>query len=88
MESNPSRRAVLLNATTMSLATTASLLGATLLFPDAAEAADKEPEVTATENSMREHGVIRRALLVYFETVPKLRVFAATLKLPRFSSSM
>jgi hemerythrin-like domain-containing protein len=34
---------------------------------------DKEPEVAATEDLMREHGVIRRALLVYFETVPKLR---------------
>ena len=33
----------------------------------------KEPEVTATEDLMREHGVIRRALLVYAETVPKLR---------------
>jgi hemerythrin-like domain-containing protein len=38
-------------------------------------AADKkdEPEVTATEDLMREHGVIRRALLVYSELVPKLR---------------
>src|SRR3989442_12341706 len=34
---------------------------------------EKEPEVTATEDLMREHGVIRRALLVYFESVPKLR---------------
>jgi hypothetical protein len=34
---------------------------------------DKEPEVTATEDLMREHGVIRRALLVYYEVVPKLR---------------
>jgi len=34
---------------------------------------DKEPEVTATEDLMREHGVIRRALLVYAEVVPKLR---------------
>ncbi|HYL74912.1 MAG TPA: hemerythrin domain-containing protein [Bryobacteraceae bacterium] len=33
----------------------------------------KEPEVTATEDLMREHGVIRRALLVYHETVPLLR---------------
>lgn len=33
----------------------------------------KEPEVTATEDLMREHGVIRRALLVYSEVVPKLR---------------
>jgi hemerythrin-like domain-containing protein len=32
-----------------------------------------EPEVTATEDLMREHGVIRRALLVYAELVPKLR---------------
>jgi hypothetical protein len=34
---------------------------------------EKEPEVTATEDLMREHGVIRRALLVYYEVVPKLR---------------
>jgi hemerythrin-like domain-containing protein len=37
------------------------------------QAEQKEPEVTATEDLMREHGVIRRALLIYFETVPKLR---------------
>ena len=29
------------------------------------ESGDKEPDVTATEDLMREHGVIRRALLVY-----------------------
>ena len=34
---------------------------------------EKEPEVSATEDLMREHGVIRRALLVYIESVPKLR---------------
>jgi hemerythrin-like domain-containing protein len=34
---------------------------------------DQEPEVTATEDLMREHGVIRRALLVYYEVIPKLR---------------
>ena len=33
----------------------------------------KEPEVTATEDLMREHGILRRVLLVYRETVPKLR---------------
>lgn len=38
---------------------------------------EQEPEVTATEDLMREHGVIRRALLVYAETVPKLRQNAA-----------
>jgi len=39
--------------------------------PDKSE--EKEPEVTATEDLMREHGVIRRALLLYYELVPKLR---------------
>ena len=34
---------------------------------------DKEPEVTATEDLMREHGVIRRALLVYYEVISQLR---------------
>jgi len=33
----------------------------------------KGGEVTATEDLMREHGVLRRALLIYSETVPKLR---------------
>jgi hemerythrin-like domain-containing protein len=37
------------------------------------EGREKEPEVTATEDLMREHGVIRRALLVYYEVIPKLR---------------
>ena len=31
-----------------------------------------EPEVTATEDLMREHGILRRALLVYQETAGKL----------------
>ena len=45
-----------------------------------AESPEKnEPEVTATEDLMREHGVIRRALLVYAECVPKLRGNAAAL---------
>jgi|SRR5882724_7098672 len=30
-------------------------------------------QVTATEDLMREHSVLRRALLLYAETVPKLR---------------
>src|SRR5213592_496137 len=38
---------------------------------------EKEPEVTATEDLMREHGVLRRALLVFLEVVPKLRQNAA-----------
>ena len=32
----------------------------------------EEQEVTATEDLMREHGVLRRALLVYSETIPVL----------------
>ncbi len=34
---------------------------------------EQEPEVTATEDLMREHGVIRRALLVYSELADKIR---------------
>jgi len=50
-------------------------LAAALVVPTALFAEEKkdEPEVTATEDLMREHGVIRRALLVYAELVPKLK---------------
>jgi hemerythrin-like domain-containing protein len=59
-----------------------TLMAAGLPFPtDAPEAEKKEPEVTATEDLMREHGVIRRALLIYFEVVPKLRKDAASVDL-------
>ena len=33
----------------------------------------QEKEVGAVEDLMREHGVLRRALLVYTESVPKIR---------------
>ena len=36
-------------------------------------AAPKEPEVTATEDLMREHGILRRTLLVYREAAARLR---------------
>lgn len=39
----------------------------------ASAAAAAEPEVTAAEDLMREHGVIRRALLVYAAVTPRLR---------------
>src|SRR5690242_577123 len=39
----------------------------------------KENEVGAIEDLMREHGVLRRALLVYIETVPRLRANPAGL---------
>lgn len=38
----------------------------------------EEKEVGAVEDLMREHGVLRRALLVYIETVPKLRANAGS----------
>jgi hemerythrin-like domain-containing protein len=73
MEINQERRVLLRNSI---------LLGAVIVTPclpllasgkDSIESAQKAPEVTATEDLMREHGVIRRALLVYAETVPRLR---------------
>ena len=44
------------------------------LGKESAKKEDKKTgeEVTATEDLMREHGVLRRALLVYSETIPKL----------------
>lgn len=61
----------------------AGMAGAGLLLPPLslvpAGAAEKEKrpgeekEVGAVEDLMREHGVLRRALLVYIGTVPKLR---------------
>ncbi len=37
---------------------------------------EEEAEVTATEDLMREHGVIRRALIVYREAAARLRTEA------------
>jgi len=39
----------------------------------------EEKEVGAVEDLMREHGVLRRALLVYIESVPKLRASPGSL---------
>jgi len=62
------------------MAAAAALGGATLLAPvpliGMPEA--NEPEVTATEDLMREHGVLRRALLVYFQTAPRIRSSASS----------
>jgi hemerythrin-like domain-containing protein len=57
----------------------ASVTAAGLIAPDLLSAAAKEPEVTATEDLMREHGVLRRALLVYTESIPKIRANATSL---------
>ena len=61
-----------------SLGAGAILIGCTRTAPTEAnegrkDKADDEPEVTATEDLMREHGVLRRALLVYQESAMKLR---------------
>ena len=51
----------------------ATALGTLVVAPPAFGAEKNEPEVTATEDLMREHGILRRALLVYAECVPRLR---------------
>jgi hemerythrin-like domain-containing protein len=74
MKPDPNRRDILRNAAALAAATAAvSVPGSLLVLPVSSNAEQTEPEVTATEDLMREHGVIRRALLVYFETLPKLR---------------
>jgi hemerythrin-like domain-containing protein len=78
MELNRNRRDLLRHCSVAALELTGLGLKA---FPKDApkKAGDKEPEVTATEDLMRVHGVIRRALLVYSAVVPKLRKDAASL---------
>ncbi len=61
------------------IAKAATVTTAALLVPSLLSAEEKEPEVTATEDLMREHGVLRRALLVYTETIPKIKSNAASL---------
>jgi hemerythrin-like domain-containing protein len=58
----------------------AGLLSADLWAQQAVpeEKEGSEPEVTATEDLMREHGVIRRALLVYAELADKVRKSSAS----------
>ncbi len=64
-----SRRELISKSTGVLIAIT----GAPSLVAQEKKGQQEEPEVTATEDLMREHGVIRRALLVYAELVPKLR---------------
>jgi len=77
MDINQDRRDLMRNSALLGLAIVAPSLPAFALTEQKAND-DKEPEVTATEDLMREHGVIRRALLVYAETVPKLRQNASS----------
>lgn len=57
------------------LTTTLTATAATLIVPATLLGAENnnEPEVTATEDLMREHGVLRRALLIYGELADKIR---------------
>lgn len=50
--------------------------GATLILPACAKSEGGE-DVSATEDLMREHGVLRRILVIYRETAPRLRGGAA-----------
>jgi len=57
------------------LTTTLTATAASLIAPAVLLGAENkgEPEVTATEDLMREHGVLRRALLIYAELADKIR---------------
>lgn len=57
---------------------TAGTLGLAGLPLLAACSGEDEKEVGAVEDLMREHGVLRRVLLVYAQSVPKLRADAAS----------
>ncbi|HUI83076.1 MAG TPA: hemerythrin domain-containing protein [Candidatus Binatia bacterium] len=63
------------------IAKAASLATAAVVAPEVLSASgeSREAEVTATEDLMREHGVLRRALLVYTESIPLIRRNAASL---------
>src|SRR6476620_897868 len=82
MSLDSTRRKLLFDSIALRFAGAASLPLLAHPFPQQAkgkgkETEGKEPEVTATEDLMREHGVLRRALLVFQEVVPKLRQNAA-----------
>jgi hypothetical protein len=74
MKMDQTRRDVLRNAAVCAAAASAGEYARKFVgLPVSAKEAEKEPEVTATEDLMREHGVTRRALLAYFESVPRPR---------------
>ncbi len=71
MKTNSTRREILRDGGLVLTTVASGLLGANAWGQQAQE--QPEPEVTATEDMMREHGVIRRALLVYSQLADKLR---------------
>jgi hemerythrin-like domain-containing protein len=70
MKPNSTRRELLQKS---ALVLTSTALAVSSIGTLAQKAEEAEPEVTATEDLMREHGVIRRALLVYSELADKIR---------------
>jgi len=74
MTFDPNRRNLLRHSIAWSAAGAIAIPMIGRAFAEETKPSDpKEPEVTATEDLMREHGVIRRALLVYYEVIPRLR---------------
>jgi hemerythrin-like domain-containing protein len=71
MKSDSTRRELLQNGAVVLSAATVGAVGAHAWPQQSKKSA--EPEVTATEDLMREHGVIRRVLLVYSQLTAKLR---------------
>ena len=69
MKNEPSRRDLLLKGSFVIGVAAVGLGGIDRM----GRSGNKEPEVSATEDLMREHGVIRRALLVYTELAQSLR---------------
>jgi len=53
-------------------------VGAALVLPACKRSGDGPDDVTATEDLMREHGVLRRALIVYRAVAARLRVNAGS----------
>ncbi len=68
-----SRRRFVAKAGAVAVAMTAPVLGEQIQDKQSGGPKSQEPDVTATEDLMREHGVLRRALLVYRESVSRLR---------------
>ena len=62
-------------------------LGLLVAAPHARAEEDKEEEVSANEDLMREHGLIRRALLVYGEAARRARTAPKTVPLKRLGET-
>jgi hypothetical protein len=66
----------------------ATIFAGTLPIAGCKAIGESGEEVSANEDLMREHGVLRRALLVYALAAPKLRILTAiaTTKIPELST--